>query len=57
MRVVGCDDEADDVTGIDDSQLTMDNSPLVVYDMQGRRITDMANLKGVYIVNGKKVVY
>ncbi|MBO5679580.1 MAG: hypothetical protein J6S11_06450 [Bacteroidaceae bacterium] len=57
MRVVGCDDEADDVTGIDDSQLTMDNSPLVIYDMQGRRITDMANLKGVYIVNGKKVVY
>lgn len=26
----------------------------IVYDLQGRRMTDAGNLKGFYIVNGKK---
>lgn len=27
-----------------------------VYDLSGRRVTDNANLKGIYIINGKKVL-
>ena len=57
VRVVDENGEEDDVTEISNSQLMMDDSKLIIYDLQGRRITDTANLKGVYIVNGKKVVY
>ena len=41
-------------TSIDNSQLTIDNSQLVIYDLTGRRVEKME--KGIYIVNGKKVV-
>ena len=41
-------------TSIDDSQLTMDDSQLTIYDLTGRRVEKME--KGIYIVNGKKVV-
>ena len=34
-----------------------DQQSTVIYDLQGRRIMDADNLKGVYIVNGKKVVF
>ena len=37
--------------------LVPDKSHCVIYDLTGRRILDMENLKGVYIVNGKKVVF
>jgi hypothetical protein len=38
-------------------QLTIDKSQLTIYDLTGRRITEMENLKGgIYIINGKKVV-
>ena len=58
MRVIGADDEyADDTTGIDNAQLMMDDSQQIIYDLQGRRITNTANLKGLYIVNGKKVLF
>ena len=57
VRVVDENGEEDDVTEISNSQLMMDDSKLIIYDLQGRRITDTVNLKGVYIVNGKKVVY
>ena len=43
-------------TGIDNSEFTIQNSEFI-YDLSGRRITDTEHLeKGVYIVNGKKVV-
>ena len=38
--------------GID--QLTMDNGQWTIYDLMGRRVEKME--KGVYIVNGKKVI-
>ena len=41
-------------TSIVNSQLTIDNSQLVIYDLLGRRVEKME--KGIYIVNGKKVV-
>ncbi len=44
-------------TGIGNSQFTIDNSQLTIHDLHGRRITDTEGLKGVYIVNGKKVVF
>ena len=38
-------------------QLTIDKSQLTIYDLTGRRITEMENLKGgIYIINGKKVI-
>ena len=39
------------IQAIDNGQLTIDN---VVYDLQGRRVSQPT--KGLYIVNGKKVV-
>ncbi len=39
-------------TGIDNAQLTMDN--VVIYDLLGRRVEKME--KGIYIVNGKKII-
>ena len=44
-------------TGIGNSQLTIDNWQFTIHDLHGRRITDTEGLKGVYIVNGKKVVF
>ena len=44
-------------TGIDNSQFTIDNSQLTIYDLHGRRITDTEGLKGIYIVGGRKVVF
>ena len=44
-------------TGIGNSQFTIDSSQLTIHDLHGRRITDTEGLKGVYIVNGKKVVF
>jgi len=41
--------------GID--QLTMDNGQWTIYDLTGRKVTSIENLKGgIYIVNGRKVV-
>lgn len=42
-----------DVTGID-SLAPADNAPAVIYDLSGRRVAKAT--KGVYIMNGKKVV-
>ena len=45
----------EDTTGIEDSELsTLNPQPSTVYDLQGRRVLNPT--KGVYIVNGKKVV-
>ena len=40
----------------DVEQLTINNSQLTIYDLTGRRVKNMENLKGVYVVGGKKVV-
>lgn len=47
----GFEDETTGLKAIDNGQLTIDN---VVYDLQGRRVQNPT--KGLYIVNGKKVV-
>ena len=39
-------------TSIDDARLTIDN--VVIYDLTGRRVEKME--KGIYIVNGKKII-
>ena len=45
-----------DTTDIDELESsTNGQQATVVYDLQGRRIMDTDNLKGVYIINGKKV--
>ena len=44
-------DETTGIKAIDNGQLTIDNE---VYDLQGRRVTQPT--KGLYIVNGKKVI-
>ena len=46
------DDVTDGIVLIDNGQLTMDNDD--VYDIQGRKVERTS--KGIYIVNGKKVV-
>lgn len=51
MRVIG-----DDTTEIENLELEIENSTFgAVYDLQGRRVANPT--KGVYIVNGKKVLY
>ena len=42
----------DGINGIDNGQLTIDNGQW--YDLQGRKV--MKPTRGLYIVNGKKVV-
>ena len=44
----------DDVTGIDEVRSKTDDGRGVYFDLQGRRVTQPQ--KGIYIVNGKKVV-
>ena len=46
--------ESDD-TGIDHSEFSNQKTE-IIYDLTGRRVTDTKGLKGIYIVNGKKVV-
>ena len=52
MRFVG-DDEDGETTGVESSTLNSQPSTLI-YDLQGRRVDNPT--KGVYIVNGKKVL-
>ena len=42
-------------TSIQNSQFTIDNSQFI-YDLRGCKVTDTEGLKGIYIVNGRKVV-
>ena len=46
-------DRGEGTTAIDNSQLTIDNSA-IIYDLAGRRVEKME--KGIYIVNGRKVI-
>lgn len=53
IRVIG----EEDVTAIDEMESSANGQQLtVVYDLLGRRIVNADNLKGVYIINGKKVI-
>ena len=47
-----------ETTGIDDEQLTEgeSNSQLIIYDLMGRRVASPKK-GGIYIINGRKVVY
>ena len=47
-----------DFSGTTDIEQTTDNrqQTTVIYDLQGRKVADTEVLKGIYIVNGKKVV-
>ena len=54
MRIVGENDgNDDDVTSIEEAEIINQNSA-VIYDLQGRRVENPT--KGIYIVDGKKVV-
>ena len=48
-----------DFGGTTDIEKTMDNRQQAtdIYDLHGRRITDAEGLKGIYIVNGRKVIF
>ena len=46
--------EPDDATGILLPQASDNVKETIIYDLQGRRVTKMQ--RGVYIINGKKVV-
>lgn len=57
LNSIGIDfngEEGDITTGIDNPESTNDNQEPVIYDLQGRRVVNPT--KGIYIVNGKKVV-
>jgi len=46
--------EEEYIAGVEELTTDVNNSPKVIYDLQGRRVT--APSKGLYIVNGKKAV-
>lgn len=52
IRVAG-----EETTEIDEIEMPISAQPTVVYDLQGRRVLNTEDLKGIYIVNGKKVAF
>lgn len=54
LRIRFAGEQGGTTTEIDNSQFAIDNSQLVIYDLQGRRVESPT--KGMYIVGGKKVV-
>ena len=52
IRVAG-----EETTEIDEVEMPISAQPTVVYDLQGRRVLNTEGLKGIYIVNGKKVAF
>ena len=45
-----------ETTGIDNSQFTIHNGQFTIHDLQGRKVTDTEGLKGIYIIDGRKVI-
>lgn len=45
-----------DAAGINDVVLNDETKESAIYDLSGNRVTDGKNLKGIYIVDGKKVI-
>lgn len=56
MRIVDENGVEDGATAIDNSEIIHHKSD-VIYDLLGRRIMDTTNLKGMYVVNGRKVMF
>ena len=54
MRIIG-EDGTSEISELELSGNSQQST--VMYDLQGRRINDTSNLKGLYIVNGKKVMF
>lgn len=54
MRVMDEDGNVEGTTDIGDAQLSMDETPAAIYDLQGRCVENPT--KGIYVVNGKKVM-
>ena len=54
IRFAGEEEGDGGTTSIDEGQLTIDNGQLTIYDLQSRRVLNPT--KGMYIVNGKKIV-
>lgn len=54
MRVMNENGDEEGATGIDETQLSMDETSTAIYDLQGRRVENPT--KGIYVVNGKKVM-
>lgn len=53
MRVAG-----EETTSIDEVEMPVSiEQPTAIYDLQGRRVLNTEGLKGIYIVNGKKVAF
>ena len=55
MRIVGEDNEGGTTDDIENSEITIQNSG-TIFDLSGRRVLSTENLKGVYIINGRRVV-
>ena len=54
MRVVG----KEEATAIDEVEMPVSiEQPTAIYDLQGRRVLNTEGLKGIYIVNGKKIAF
>ena len=54
MRVVG----KEEATAIDEVEMPVSiEQPTSIYDLQGHRVLNTEGLKGIYIVNGKKVAF
>ena len=56
MRIVDENGVEDGATAIDNSEIINHKSDMI-YDLLGRRIMDTTNLKGMYVVNGRKVMF
>jgi uncharacterized protein YjdB len=54
--VVTVTKKEDEDAGIEPSTLNSQHSTLI-YDLSGRRVLSTENLKGLYIVDGKKVIF
>lgn len=54
LRIIEEDGEVTCISAADVDGLGQEHG--TVYDLSGRRVTDNANLKGIYIINGKKVL-
>ena len=54
LRIV----KEDDTTGIENTQMTIGNTPLngIWHSLDGRRLNGRPSQKGLYLVNGKKVI-
>jgi len=55
MRFAGATTGIDEVTGEPTVDVSQNGEVKAIYDMQGRKLTEIT-MPGMYIVNGKKVM-